>query len=74
MFLYNKIQWTTGTSSGGDADTGLGGTPAQVCYFSSPPALSGVRVTLSLVLCVCFIDRCTFSFDHCIVCSSIYEF
>ena len=30
MFLYNKIQWTTGTSSGGDADTGLGGTPAQV--------------------------------------------
>jgi hypothetical protein len=35
---------------------------------------SGVRVTRSLVLCVCFVDRrlsfCTFSFDHCVVCSS----
>ena len=30
MFLYNKIEWTTGTGSGGDASTGLGGTPAQV--------------------------------------------
>jgi hypothetical protein len=31
------------------------------------PAFSGVRVTRSLVLCVCFVDRClpfrTFSFD-----------
>jgi hypothetical protein len=39
---------------------------------------SGVRVTRSLVLCVCFIDHClsfcTFSFDHCVVCSSIYGF
>ena len=39
----------------------------------------GVRVTRSLVLCVCFIDHClffcTFSFDHCVVfSSSIYEF
>ena len=24
------IVWTTGTASGGDADDGLGGTPAQV--------------------------------------------
>ena len=42
---------------------------------SSPPVLSGVHVTRSLVLCVCFIDRClsccTFSFDHCVVCSSL---
>ena len=41
---------------------------------SSPPVFSGVRVTRSLVLYVCFVDRClsfcTFSFDHCIVCSS----
>ena len=33
---------------------------------SSPPVFSGVRVTRSLVLCVCFVDRClsfcTFSF------------
>jgi hypothetical protein len=40
---------------------------------------SGVRVTRSLVLCVCFVDRClyfcTFSFGHSVVCtSSIYGF
>jgi hypothetical protein len=39
---------------------------------------SGVRVTRSLVLCVRFVDRClslcTFSFGHCVVCSSIYRF
>lgn len=27
--MYNKIEWTTGTASGGDF-WGLGGTPAQV--------------------------------------------
>ena len=48
-------------------------------HQSSPPVLSGVRVTRSLVLCVCFVDRClsfcTFSFGHCVVCSSsIYGF
>ena len=38
----------------------------------------GVRVTRSLVLCACFVDRCfslsfyTFSFGHCVVCYSIY--
>ena len=35
------------------------------------PSFSGVRVTRSLVLCVCFVDRClsfcTFSFGHCVV-------
>ena len=41
--------------------------------------ISGVRVTRSSVLCVCFVDRClsfcTFSFGHCVVCSSsIYGF
>jgi hypothetical protein len=40
---------------------------------------SGVRVTRSLVLCVCFVNRClsfcNFSFGHCVVCpSSIYRF
>ena len=39
----------------------------------------GVRVTRSLVLCVCFVDRCLsfcpFSFGHCVVCPSlIYGF
>ena len=50
-------------------------------HLSSPPVLSGVgvRVVRSLVLCVCFVDRClsfcTFSFGHCVVCSSsIYGF
>jgi len=43
------------------------------------PGFSGVRVTQSLVLCVCFVDRCLslcpFYFGHCVVCSSsIYGF
>jgi hypothetical protein len=48
-------------------------------HLSSPPVFSGVCVTRSLVLCVCFVDHClsfcTFSFGHCFVCSSsIYGF
>ena len=47
-------------------------------HLSSPPVFGGVRVTRSLVLYVCFVDRClsfcTFSFDHCVVCLSIYGF
>jgi hypothetical protein len=48
-------------------------------HLSSPLVFSGVRVTRSLVLCVCFVDRCLsfcpFSFSHCAVCpSSIYGF
>ena len=40
---------------------------------------SGVRVTRSLVWCVCFVDRflsfCPFSLGHCVVCPfSIYRF
>jgi hypothetical protein len=27
-------------------------------HLSSPPVFSGVRVTRSLVLCACFVDRC----------------
>ena len=45
-------------------------------HMNSPPCFSGVRVTWSLVSCLCFVDRClsffTFSFGHCVVCSSIY--
>jgi hypothetical protein len=37
-------------------------------HQSSPPVFSGVRVSRSLVLYVCFVDRClslcTFSFGH----------
>jgi hypothetical protein len=48
-------------------------------HLSSPPVLSGVLVTRSLVLCVCFVDRClsfcTFSFGSCVVSfPSIYGF
>ena len=48
-------------------------------HLSSPPVFSGVRVTRSLVLYVCFVNRClsfcTSSFGHCVVCSSsIYGF
>ena len=48
-------------------------------HLSSPPVFSGVRVGRSLVLCVCFVDRCLsfcpVSFGHCAVCpSSIYGF
>ena len=43
-------------------------------YLSSPPVFSEVRVTRSLVLCVCFVYGClyfcTCSFIHCVVCSS----
>jgi hypothetical protein len=42
---------------------------------SSPPVFSGVRVTRSLALYVCFVDlclsSCTFSCGHCVVCSSL---
>ena len=48
-------------------------------HLSSPPVFSGVPVNRSLVLYVCFVDRClsfcAFSFGHCVVClSSIYRF
>ena len=47
-------------------------------HLNSPLVFSGARVTRSLVLCVRFVDRylcfCTFSFDHWVVCSSIYGF
>ena len=48
-------------------------------HLSSSPVFSGVRVTRSLVLYVCFVDRClsicTVSLGHCVVCSSsIYRF
>ena len=47
-------------------------------HMSSPPVFSGVRVTRSLVLYVCFVYRClsfcSFSFGHCVLCPSIYGF
>jgi hypothetical protein len=51
----------------------------QSSFLLLTVCLTGVRVTRSLALYVCFVDRClsfcTFSFDHCVVCSSlIYGF
>ena len=48
-------------------------------HLNSQPFFSEVRVTRSLVLCACFVDRCfpfcPFSVGHCDVCPlSIYEF
>ena len=44
-------------------------------HVSSSPVFSGVCVTRSAVLCVCFLSFCTFHFGHCVVCtSSIYRF
>jgi hypothetical protein len=47
-------------------------------HLSSPSVLRCVRVTRSLVLCVCFVDRCLsfclVSFGHFIVCPPIYGF
>jgi hypothetical protein len=41
-------------------------------HLSSPSVFSEVRATRSLVLCVCFLDRCLsicpFYFGHCVVC------
>ena len=58
---------TTGVTSGA-------GTAHPSRAPALTPGFSGVRVTRSLVLCVCFVD-CGLSFDpfyfgHCIVCSS----
>ena len=46
-------------------------------HLSSSPVFSRVRVTRSLALCVCFVDRCLsfcpfvlFPFGYCVVCSS----
>jgi hypothetical protein len=47
-------------------------------HLSSHPVLSGVRVTRSLVLCVCFVDRClsfcTFSLGHCVATSVLIRY
>jgi hypothetical protein len=47
-------------------------------HLSSSPVFIGVCVTRSLLLYVCFLDRClffcTFFFGHCVVCSSKYWF
>ena len=43
-------------------------------HLSSPPVFSGVRVTRSLVLCVCFVDRCLYFFFLTIVLSVLLRY
>jgi hypothetical protein len=47
---------TTGATSGAEMQKLL----SLVEHLSSPPVFSGVRVTRSFVLCVCFVDSCPF--------------
>ena len=70
-FVFNQSNTMGATCGAGTA------TPPE--HLSSLLVFSGVHVTQSLVLCVCFVDRClsfcSFSFGHCVVCpSSIYRF
>jgi len=62
---------TTGVTSGEGKAYPFGAPVFTSCF-------SRVRVTRSLVLCVCFVDRCLsfspFSFGHYVVSSSIYGF
>ena len=42
-------------------------------HLGSPPVFSGVRVTRSLVLCVCFVDCCLSSFFWSLCCLSFLD-
>jgi len=52
----------------------LNETSVRLAIYIISRVVSGVCVTCSLVLCVCFVDRCLsfrpFSFGHYVVCSS----
>jgi hypothetical protein len=73
MSYYRVCNYITTTGDTSGAETVYpSGAP------ESAPVFSGIRVIRFLVLCVCFVDRCllfcTFSFGHCVFCSSsIYE-
>ena len=57
---------------------GLHVVEQELLPFGVPEFIPVFSVTRSLVLYVCFVNRClsfcTFSFGHCVVCSSIYGF
>ena len=42
-------------------------------HLSSPPVFSGVHVTRSLVLCVCFVDRCLYFFFWPLCCLFFFD-
>ena len=69
---YSRVTRLTGATS--EAGTAY---PSRTHEFI--PSFNGISVIRYLVLCVCFVNRClsfcTFSFGHCVVCSSsIYGF
>ena len=79
--LLNVNRWWPITSHVDETEMMHIHTICACTYIKSntTDATSRVRVTRSLVLCVCFVDRslsfCTFCFGHCVVCSSsIYGF
>lgn len=56
MFNYGEISWSTGTASGGDPLTGLGGTTAQVILkitaVTEVAVYYGLFHYMLLVLCI----------------------
>jgi len=46
-------------------------TPLE--HLTSPPVISGVHVTRSLVLCVCFVDRCLYFFFWPLFCLFFFD-
>jgi hypothetical protein len=72
LYMYHLYSLTLFFSTTG-ATSGAGTAfPSGIPEFTT--VFFGVCVTQSLVLCACFVDRClsfcTFSFGHCVVCSS----
>jgi hypothetical protein len=47
--------------------------PTLPGHLNSPPVFSGVRVTRSLVLCVCFVDGCLSFFFWPLYCLSFFD-
>jgi hypothetical protein len=76
LILWDSLKESL-NSDGQQLQSGTGNAhPSGTPEFT--PVFSRVRVTRSLVLCVCFVDRCfsfcPFYFGHCVVCPSIYRF
>ena len=81
MRFFSNTWFITGfvikLHAGATSGTGTAGCTSGAPVFAA--VFSGVRVTRSIVLCVCFVERCLsffpVSFGHCVVCSySIYGF
>ncbi|CAJ0961123.1 unnamed protein product, partial [Ranitomeya imitator] len=72
LFNYAEIQWTTGTASGGNNATGLGGTPALAglnnvngtSYYTIPGSLSPAILNISSTSNVNFPGRWAFKLDE----------